>query len=358
MICLEPLPLVSVVIPARECAAELPGCLDAVRVQTYGGPMEVIVAVAPSNDDTEDVAQRCMRRALTTQRGDLAGPRTRSAWPTAVVSNPAGTTSSGLNLAIGAAAGEVIVRVDAQARLPADYVERAVATLERTGAANVGGVQRPVGQGELSRVIATALSSPFGGGPAAFRRGSGEGPVDTVYLGVFDAAALACVGGFDESLERNQDYELNWRLREQGHMVWLDPSLVVDYQPRSSWTGLARQYFDYGVWKRVVISRHPRSLQPRQLAAPVLVVGLVLSAFELVRGRLRGGIVSAMYLGACMLASARLRSSLPAFGDRLRAAAAFAVMHLSWGAGFLLGPRHGNRPGAGTPTTQGSADQT
>lgn len=330
------LPLVSVVIPARSCAAELPGCLDAVNAQTYQGPMEVIVATAPSTDDTEAVA-RC--------RADTAGSDARPVRPIRVVSNPVGTTSSGLNLAISAAAGEIIVRVDAQARLPADYVERAVATLRRTGAANVGGVQRPVGQGELSRIIAAALSSPFGGGPAAFRQGSDDGPVDTVYLGVFDAAALASVGGFDETLERNQDYELNWRLREQGHVVWLDPSLAVEYQPRSTWAALARQYFEYGAWKRVVVSRHPRSMRLRQLAAPALVCGLVLSAAELLRGRPRGGLVAAAYLGSCAVAAARLRCSLPEPLDRYRAAAAFAVMHLSWGVGFLLGPCRGKRVG-------------
>ena len=325
------------VIPARNCAAELPGCLDALSAQTYPGELEVLVAVAPSADDTSRVAASADCR-----------------WPMHVIQNPVGTTSAGLNLAVGASTGEVIVRVDAQARVPADYVERAVATLERTGAANVGGAQRPVGSGELSRVIAAALSTPFGGGPAAFRQGIDEGPVDTVYLGVFDAAVLASVGGFDESLERNQDYELNWRLREQGHVVWLDPSLVVDYQPRSSWAGLARQYFDYGAWKRVVISRHPRSARPRQLAAPALVTGLVLSAFELLRGRLRGGIVPVSYLGACALSAARLRSGLPAAHDRLRAAMAFAVMHLSWGAGFLFGRRAGSRP---RPDRSAAADE-
>ncbi len=329
-------PHVTVVIPARNCAAELPGCLDALSAQTYRGWLDVIVAVAPSSDETEDVARE-----------------SNCAWPLEVIDSPAGTTSSGLNLAIAEAAGSVIVRVDAQARLPADYVERAVATLAESGAANVGGVQSAVGRSGLSRVIAAAVSSPFGGGPAAFRQGSHSGPVDTVYLGVFDAAALRSVGGFDESLERNQDYELNWRLREAGHVVWLDPSLVVEYLPRSSWAGLARQYFDYGVWKRVVISRHPRSMQPRQLAAPALVVGLVLSACQLAKGRQRGLIAPAAYIGACALAAARLRSRLPSLGERLRAAAAFAVMHLSWGTGFLVGSRRCRRM---SPTEQAVAN--
>lgn len=317
-------PQVTVVIPARNCARELQGCLDAISAQAFSRLLEVVIAVAPSTDGTEQTAAEAI-----------------CSWPTRVVANAAGTTSAGLNAAIQAARGEVIVRVDAQSRLPDGYVERAVATLARTGAANVGGVQQPVGQSGLSRVIAAAMTSGFGGGPAHFRRRRHEGPVDTVYLGVFDAEALAAAGGFDESLERNQDYELNWRLREQGRVVWLDPTLVVDYLPRSSWGGLARQYFDYGAWKRVVIGRHPQSTQPRQLAAPALVCGLVLSAIELVRGRSRGGLMPAAYLGSCAVAALRLRRSLPACGDRLRAAAAFAVMHLSWGTGFLVGKRRG-----------------
>ena len=317
-------PRVTVVIPARNCAHVLQGCLDAISAQTYAGPLDVVIAAAPSTDGAESAAATA-----------------QCSWPTRVVDNPAGTTSAGLNAAITASEGAVIVRVDAQSRLPADYVERAVATLARTGAANVGGMQRPVGNDGLSRVIAAAMSSGFGGGPAHFRHGRLEGPVDTVYLGVFDAEALAAVGGFDESLERNQDYELNWRLREQGRFVWLDPGLVVDYLPRSSWSGLARQYYDYGAWKRTVIGRHPRSMRPRQLAAPALVCGLALSAVELIRGRLRGGLVPAAYLGACGVAAARLRRSLPGRADRCRAAAAFVVMHLSWGMGFLAGRRGG-----------------
>ncbi len=328
-------PAVTVVIPARNCARELQGCLDAVSAQTYNGPLDVVIAVAPSDDGTSQAVAEA-----------------HCSWPVTIVDNPACTASDGLNAAIDACGSEVkvIVRVDAQARLPVGYVERAVATMARTGAANVGGAQRPVGHDGLSRVIAAAMSSGFGGGPARFRHGRREGPVDTVYLGVFNAEALAAVGGFDPSLERNQDYELNWRLREQGRLVWLDPSLVVDYLPRSTWSGLARQYFDYGAWKRTMIGCHPRSVRPRQLAAPTLVCGLVLSLAELVRGRLRGGLVPAVYLGACAVAAAQLRHRLAGLVDLLRAAAAFAVMHLAWGTGFLLGQRRVNRPSPHQPS--------
>lgn len=320
-------PHVSVVVPARNCAEVLGDCLTAIGAQTYRGPMDVTVAVAPSRDGTRQV---------------LAAPWMEM--PLQVVDNPSGTTPAGLNLAVAASRGTIVARVDAQSRVPPDYIERAVRTLSSTGAANVGGVQRPTGSGGLQGAIAAAMASPFGGGPAAFRRGHRAGPADTVYLGLFDRDALESVGGFDETLERNQDYELNWRLRRNGHTVWLDPSLVVDYVPRADYAGLARQYFSYGTWKRRMLMRHRRSLQLRQLAAPALVAGLAASAVELARGRLRGAAVPALYLAACAIAVARLGRDVDGWCNRVRAAAAFAVMHLCWGVGFLLGrTRRGQR---------------
>ena len=320
------LPHVSVVVPARDCAALIPECLSAIGSQTYRGPIDVTVAVAPSRDGTEQA---------------LAG--NSSGLPLQVVDNPAGTTAAGLNIAVAASEGPIVARVDAQARVPPDYLERAVSTLTRTGAANVGGVQRPVGGADLTGAIAAAMGSTFGGGPAAFRRGRHSGPADTVYLGVFDRDALVSVGGFDETLRRNQDYELNWRLREQGHTVWLDPSIVVDYVPRSDYSGLARQYFSYGAWKRTMLRRHPRSLRIRQLAAPALAAGLAVSAVQLAAGRGRGVILPVLYAGACAIAAIRLRDVLPGRRDRARAAVAYAVMHFAWGAGFLAG-RAGRGP--------------
>ena len=207
--------------------------------------------------------------------------------------------------------------------------------MTRTGAANVGGIQRqipaapppvappsvapppplcrrplrPASQsstapasavsGGAAGAIAAALSSPFGGGPAAFRHGRREGPADTVYLGVFSRSALEEVGGFDESLIRNQDYELNWRLRRAGHLVWLDPELVVDYTPRDNYRDLAAQYFQYGAWKRTMLLRNPGSIQLRQLAPPVLLAALAVSAVELGRRHARGAVVPLLYIAAC-----------------------------------------------------------
>jgi succinoglycan biosynthesis protein ExoA len=321
-------PKVSVVIPALDAAATIESCLGAVLGQDYPGELEVVVAVGPSADATSEIVGRFA----------TADPRVR------LVGNPDGTTATGLNLAVTASQGPVVARVDAQAVIPQGYLRRAIDSMARTGAANVGGIQNPIGEHGLQRVIATAMASPFGAGPARFRRDGYEGPADTVYLGVFDRAALEQVGGFDEELVRNQDYDLNWRLREAGHVVWLDPELVVDYSPRATIGSLASQYFQYGLWKRQMLRRHPRSIQPRQVVAPLLVIGLIISVVELIRGRLRGLLVPLAYVNSALLVARDARSELTSRTDRWRMVGVFATMHLAWGAGFLLG--RARRPGS------------
>ena len=317
----ETAPAVDVVVPALDAASTLDTCLDAVLDQDYDGPITVIVAVGPGRDATWEIAEE---RAARDHR-------------VVVVANPTGRTPVGLNIATAKGSTPVVARVDAQSILPPRYLKRAVETLRRTGAANVGGVQQPVGDNGLQRVIAVGMCSPFGAGPARFRRDGYEGPTDTVYLGVFRRDALEQVGGFDETLERNQDYELNWRLRDAGHQVWLDPALVVSYRPRATFRRLASQYYQYGAWKRHVLRRNPRSLQPRQTVAPLLVIGLIVSAIELLRGRARGWMLPAAYTGAALVVARDSRGSLPRKSDRYLLMAVFATMHVAWGVGFLFG---------------------
>jgi glycosyltransferase involved in cell wall biosynthesis len=279
--------------------------------------VQICLAVAPSTDGTEAIA------------ADLAAARD----DVFVVASPAGTTSAGLNAAIGATSGDVVVRVDGHAELSPGYLRRAVETLRRTGAANVGGIQRAVGATPFERAVAEAMTSRFGTGDAAFHYGGAEGPTDTVYLGVFDRAAIERVGLFDERLVRNQDYELNIRLRAAGGVVWFDPELAASYRPRGSFRALARQYFEYGRGKRSVVRRHPRSLRWRQAVPPIVTVAVAAGAVGGLAWRkawsLPGG-----YLLAVAMAAARCGTTP---GRRARLLAIFPAMHLSWGAGFLLG---------------------
>ena len=212
----------------------------------------------------------------------------------------------------------------------------------------MGGRVNPVGFSFFERAVALATSTPLGAGGARYRIGGAEGPVDTVFPGVFRREALAAAGGFDESLLRNEDYELNWRLRARGGTVWFDPALVVDYRPRGSLRALARQYFDYGRWKRVVLGRHPRSLKLRQAAPPLLLAALAASGALAVAGGLADRAApgsGTLLMGAAAVCPAGygllLIGASAAIGLRRRCAAALllpvvaATIHLAWAAGFF-----------------------
>ncbi|MBW3658345.1 MAG: glycosyltransferase family 2 protein [Actinobacteria bacterium] len=318
---LAPAPSVSVVVPARNSAGTLETAVRSALAQEVPGTLEVVIAVGASDDGTEDVAERLTRE----------DPRVR--W----IPNPAGITPVALNLAIAASRGDVVVRLDAHARLDPGYIATAIDVLRDTGAANVGGTQRPVADEGFARAVAAAMASPAGAGGAAYRTGARPADVETVYLGVFRREALEVVGGYDESLVRNQDYELNHRLREAGGRVHFDPALAVDYRPRGSVRALARQYHDYGAWKHVVIRRHPSSVKVRQLVAPLLVialgtgvvVGLAWSWVPLL------ALVSLYVLG---LLAAGVHAA-PSATLVVPTALALATMHLAWGTGFLVGRR-------------------
>jgi succinoglycan biosynthesis protein ExoA len=324
-------PAVSVFIPARDCADTLEAAVQSALTQRFDGSIEVVIAAAPSEDGTEELAGRLSHDH----------PRIRYR------PNPVGTTPAGLNAAIATARGDVLVRLDAHAQLPTGYIQRAVELLRETGSGNVGGMQVATGETAFGRAVALAMASPLGSGGARYRVGGDPGDVETVYLGVFRREALEAVGGFDESLIRNQDYELNHRLRVAGFRVYFHPDLRVAYQPRQTLAALWSQYLDYGAWKRHVAALHPGSLRPRQLLPPVAVVGL---AGLVAAAGASGvwwplGIAVAVYLVALVvgaLAAAARR------GEPVRlvplVVVALTAMHLAWGLGFLVGRRRGGDP--------------
>ena len=323
---LPPLPevgalTVSVIIPARDAEATLARAVAGVLAQRPA-PAEVVIAVGPSRDGTARVAAE-----LCAAHPELVR----------VVTNPSGRTPEALNAAIAATSGHVIARVDAHCVLPADYLAAAVETLHASGAGNVGAVQHPVAEGGFARAVAIAMRSPLGTGGASYRSAGRAGPVDTAYLGVFRREALEAVGGYDPRFTRNQDAELNLRLSRAGFPVWMDPRMVVAYQPRGTVTGLARQYLGYGRWRRSTGRTHPGSLAPRQLIPPAAVLAVVAATGLSVASRDGRplGLVGGGYLGAvtggALAAVERVR-------DAPAVAVALATMHASWGVGFLLGP--------------------
>ncbi len=313
-------PAVTAVVPARNEQEAIAAALASILNQEYEGPLDVVVAVAPSTDRTLEIVTNIA----------ASDPRLT------VVENPTGKTPAGLNAAIAAATGQVIVRCDAHAELPPGYIEEAVKTLQATGAVNVGGVQLAAGTAPLQRAIAAAMSNPFGVGDARFHTGGRAGFVDTVYLGVFRRDALEAVGGYDESLIRNQDYELNYRLREAGGEIFFDPDLAVVYRPRSSLRGLWKQYYEYGRWKRVVMRLHPGSARWRQFAAPVFVIALGVSGVAAMAGQRRVAMAVPATYGVATITATVLEALKRRDAATALLLAVFPTMHLAWGVGFLM----------------------
>jgi glycosyltransferase involved in cell wall biosynthesis len=304
---------VSVVMPVLNEERHLEHAVRAIFTQDYPGPMEVCLALGPSTDATNDVATRLQADE----------PRLRT------VANPTGKTPAALNAAIRATQGDIVVRVDGHSVLSPGYITRAVQTLRRTGAANVGGIQKALGTTPFEKAVAAAMASPFSMGGARFHTGGEEGPVDTVYLGVFAREAIEQVGLFDESLIRNQDYELNIRLREAGYTIWFDPELEVEYRPRPTLRALARQYAEYGAWKRHVLRLHPKSLKIRQIVPPIALIALLASIVLAPLAPIT------LVAPAIYLASIAAASFTTAPRQALRLAIIFPTIHMSWAWGFL-----------------------
>ncbi|HEV2759967.1 MAG TPA: glycosyltransferase [Acidimicrobiales bacterium] len=286
---------VTVVIPVRNEAERLPGCLDALAAQDMAsGEVEVLVIDGGSSDATVDVA-----RKLLAGRG----------WARAqVLHSAAGDRSSNLNCGLAAATAPVVVRVDARSRVPAHYLRRCVDLLEgRADLAVVGGRQRAVaaGTGAVAAGVARALNNRWGMGLARYRSGGSSGETDTVYLGAYRTAELRAAGGWRTDFAVNEDFDLNRRLARFG-AVWFDSDLTVDYVPRSSLTALLRQYWAFGLGKARYWRLSGDRPQPRQLVllgAPLVglaALGLVLGVF----GALAGGSVVIAGLAAGLLIEA------------------------------------------------------
>jgi len=313
-------PGVSVVLPVLNEERHLADAVASVLAQDYPGPLEIVLALGPSSDRTDTVA------------ADLsaADPRVRT------VRNPTGRTPEGLNLAIGASRHPVVARVDGHAQLPADYLRAAVELLERTDADNVGGLMWAEGVTDVEKAIARAMTSKLGVGNARFHVGGEEGPAETVYLGVFRRAALDRVGGYDEVFARAQDWEMNYRIRSTGGLVWFSPALRVTYRPRPSLGALARQYFHYGRWRREVMRRHPGSVNLRYLAPPVALVGFVGGLIAGIAGLRWAFVLPAGYLVLVTAGAIVIGGGLP-WRSRVTLPVVLTTMHGAWGAGFLTG---------------------
>ena len=311
---------ISIILPVLNEADHLEESLRSILSQDYLGDIEIILAIGPSHDGTEKIAQ-----ALAQKDSRIV-----------LVENSSGRTASALNIAIAATKYSIIVRVDGHSQIPKNYLTLVSEILEKTGAVNVGGVMDAQGRTLFESGVARAMKSALGVGASRFHTGGAAGEVDTVYLGAFRKEALIAVGCFDERFTRAQDWELNHRLRSAGGKIYFDPRLVVTYRPRSTVLALAKQYFNYGRWRRVVSRTHQGTINYRYLAPPIAVLGSSLSILMSLFLSTIFIVPLAIYLSFILLASFRIARSI---GEIICMPLILLTMHISWGIGFITSPK-------------------
>lgn len=327
---LPALPAVSYIMPVLNEEKFLESSVRTILAQEYRGNKEVILALGPSHDRSNEIAEHLM----------ASDPRVR------IVKNPARDIPAALNLAIGLSRNPVIVRVDAHSELTPDYTSRGVDALRTSGASSVGGIMRAQGNTSMQRAIARGYNSPFGLGGGTYHGDGQAGPAESAYLGIFRREALEAMGGYDPEILRGEDWELNLRMRRAGGTVWFDPALQVTYWPRESLRDLSKQFFATGVWRAVLVRRYGRANPWRFFAPGALVISLTIGLVGLallVIGVLPWPspwlllLLPLMSYGAGIIFAALRIPGQRGIKDRIRTAATLITMHLSWGTGFLRG---------------------
>lgn len=290
--------------------------VESVFAQKISGKSELVLALGPSKDKTNEIAESLKKKYKT---------------KLTLVENPTGLTSAGLNAAIAASNFEVVLRVDAHSELSEGYAQLALDVLNETGAANVGGMMIAKGKTDFQRAVAYGYNNRVGLGGGSFHVGGSAGPADTVYLGVFRKSDLNELGGFSTSWVRGQDWELNKRIRQSGKLVWFDPRLKVSYFPRSSWKALAKQFYNTGIWRGALTREDPTEAALRYWIPPLLVLSLLV-VFP-----------AWIYLGA--IAVVAVSAEKLDAGSKKWLMVVLPTMHISWGLGFWVGLFRGQSRG-------------
>ena len=323
---------VSVIIPCYNEVATIQPLLDALYDQTYPRQaMEVVISDGGSTDGTQAAIEHWQ-----STHPDLQ---------VTVIVKPSRGIPAALNIALKAAKGTIIVRLDAHSKPNPEYVARSVEALEAGKAENVGGVWdiQPGNERWIARSIAAAAGHPIGVGDARYRYTDQAGYVDTVPFGAFHRDLLDRIGMFDETLLTNEDYEFNTRVQQSGGRIWLDPGIRSAYMARDTLGALAKQYWRYGYWKVQMLRRYPETLRWRQALPPVFVAGLalllLLSPYWKIAFWALLAIAGLYILILCLAGiqlALRKKDILMVPGVPL----AIATMHFSWGTAFLWGLIH------------------
>ena len=312
-------PSVSVILPVLNEEHHLEAAVKSVLAQDYPGELEVLLALGPSTDKTNAVAEALADSDMRVR----------------MVPNPDGRTTVGMNKCIHLARYEVVIRVDAHSELGANYIKRGVEILFEVGADEVGGIMDAKGTSAFQKAVAWAYTSRFGVGGAAYHVGGAAGEAESAYMGIFRKSALLRVGGYDESIVRGEDWNLAQRIKSSGGLVWFTPELRVTYWPRGRFDRLVKQFWSTGVWRGDLTRRDFRGASIRYFAPPLLVLAALAGLIFLAFGKFLGIIPLALYLLAVFALAVTARNlSLKA---RIALMIALPTIHFSWGVGFVFG---------------------
>ena len=317
---------ISIIVPCFNEEKTIPLLLHAILDQNFAPEkMEVIIADAMSTDNTR----------LKIQEFETRNPRLSIR----IVDNIKRTIPAAINLAAYSAQGEYLLRLDAHSVPAGDYIQNSINLLRSGKAQNVGGIWEIKAGSDtcIAKAIARAAAHPFGAGDAGYRISAKSGFVDTVPFGAFKKADFVRLGGFDEDLLSNEDYEFNTRLRQNGGKVWLDTSIRSNYYARKNLTELGKQYWRYGFWKNRMLRKFPNSLRWRQAIPPLFVLTMIIlgiASFFVPIARIIFGTGVGLYLLA-LFSSSIIESVIKKDGCYLMMAFAFATIHFCWGSGFL-----------------------
>jgi glycosyltransferase involved in cell wall biosynthesis len=313
------LPPISVIMPVLNEQSHLEASVNSILAQTYPSDVELILAIGPSRDATNEIAKALAKKDKRIK----------------LLDNPRGLTTVGLNAAIKMAKHDYIVRIDAHSEPAENYLQDGIRILLEQDADELGGIMDAKGRSSFQKAVAYAYTSRWGIGGASYHVGGEAGEAESAYLGIFKRSALQRVGGYDEAIIRGEDWDLAQRIKRTGGKVWFSPELRVTYWPRGRFERLVKQFYSTGVWRGDLTRRDIGAASKRYFAPPMVLIGIAAGFVFLAFGQLLGIIPAAAYLSGITLVAVLAKGL--SLKTRAALVIALATMHLSWGWGFVSG---------------------
>jgi len=247
-----------------------------------------------------------------------------------------------MNIGIREAKGEYIIRLDAHSSYPKDYFSKLIYWHKKLNAGNVGAVWNTdvLHKTNISIAIRNVLSDKFGVGGAKFRIGVRKiEEVDTVPFGCYNKKIFEQIGLYDERLVRNQDIELNKRLRRNGKKIYLIPDIKSTYYARENFINLAKNNYENGKWN-ILTAFYTKSLKSLSLRhfIPLIFIGSIFA--PLLIGIFYPYFILltllslSSYLALVIIVSIKIKNEDNSY---LYLVQSFLTLHLSYGLGSVAG---------------------